>query len=358
MALELYTQSVPLVPLVGALAERAEQAGWAGLAVVDSQNLAGDAYVGLGLAAVRTRRLGLATAVTNPVTRHPAASAAAIASVQALSGGRATLGIGRGDSSLAHLGRAPASLAHLEHYLEVLQGYLRGEPVAFERLGFHEQVAPDVSALGLAEAPQASRLSWLPRELPKVPVEVAATGPRAIAVAARHADRIMFALGADPERLRWGIETTRAARREAGLDPEGIAFGAYVNAVSHPDRQVARELVRGGLSTFARFAVMHGRVSGPLPESERRLLGELHRVYDMTVHTRVGSPQAELLTPEFVDRHAIVGPPEHCIERLSRLAELGLTRAIVIGPTLGADPAQARRAQALFAEAVLPAFAS
>ena len=58
-------------------AERAEQAGWAGLGVTDSQNLAGDAWIALGVAASATDRLELGTSVTNPVTRHPAVAAAA-----------------------------------------------------------------------------------------------------------------------------------------------------------------------------------------------------------------------------------------------------------------------------------------
>src|SRR5205823_9520220 len=92
-----------------------------GLAVVDSQNLAGDPWVGLALAAHETERLRLGTAVTNPVTRHPAVTAAAAVTLQVASAGRFFLGIGRGDSALAHLGRAPASVATFDRYLAVLR---------------------------------------------------------------------------------------------------------------------------------------------------------------------------------------------------------------------------------------------
>src|SRR5205814_1393571 len=63
---------------------------------------------------------------------HPAATAAAIATVHAESDGRAVLGIGRGDSSLAHLGLSPAPPAVFARYLERLQGYLRGDEVPFD----------------------------------------------------------------------------------------------------------------------------------------------------------------------------------------------------------------------------------
>src|SRR5207237_1435766 len=152
-----------------------------------SQNLAGDPYVALALAAKATDRLRLGTGVTNPVTRHPAVTAACIASVQGESKGRAQLGIGRGDSALAYLGRAPASVAVFERYLADLQSYLRGDAVAFGD-------DADLETLGLADAPKESRLSWLGMAQPKVPVAVAATGPRVIEAAARHADRVTFAV--------------------------------------------------------------------------------------------------------------------------------------------------------------------
>lgn len=355
---DLWTLTVSSPRHAARLAERAESAGWAGLAVVDSQHLSGDAYVALALAASATDRLGLATGVTNPVTRHPAVTASAIASIQAVSGGRAALGIGRGDSALAHLGRAPARVATFERYLVALQAYLRGDAVAFDALDFHERIAPPVEALGLADTPRDSRIHWIDRDGPKVPVEVAATGPRVIAVAARVADRVMFALGADPERLAWGLAQARAARREAGLTEDGVAFGAYVNLVCHPDVVTARALVAGGLTTFARFAVMHGATKGPVTDEQADVLGRIHDAYDMRRHTRADTAHAAALTPGFVDRYAIVGPPDHCIDRIRALGALGLDKLVVVGPTAGADRTEAARSAALLAEEVLPAVAS
>lgn len=354
--LELSTLQAAGAASIGAVAERVERDGWHGLAVVDSQNLSGDAYVALAVAAGHSDRLRLSTAVTNPVTRHPAVTASAIASIDRLSDGRAVLGIGRGDSSLAHLGRAPAPVGVLERYVDVLQRYLRGEEVPFDALGFHEAIAPEVDALGLADTPSGSRLLGLDRARPKVEVEVAATGPKVIAAAARTADRVLLALGADPERLAWGMETAREARRAAGLDPDGISFGAYLNIAPHPERATARALVSGGLTTFARFAVMHGRVAGPVSDEQRRVLEALKDRYDMTQHTRVGSPQASVLTDEFIDRYAVVGSADEVRTRLEALAGLGLERVVVIAATSGADRAAARRAGEIMAAEVLPAF--
>jgi 5,10-methylenetetrahydromethanopterin reductase len=344
---EVWTMGIPFPGLIESMATTAEQAGFDGIGVVDSQNLAGDCYVGLALAARDTERVKLGTAVTNPVTRHPAATAAAAAALQLASRGRFVLGIGRGDSALAHLGRAPCSVAMFDRYLVALQAYLRGDSIEFDDLGFHESVAPPVDSLGLASAPASSRMHWIRPETEKVPVEVAATGARIIDVAARRADRVLLAVGADPERVVWGVETAQAAG--------GTSIGAFVNVVAHPDLDTARTLVSGGLSTFARFAVMHGTPSGPVDDSQREVLGAVSGAYDMTRHTQVGSPQASALTPEFIDRFAVVGTPEACVERLRGLVALGLDKLIVTGATLGADPAEMRTANDLFAHEVLPA---
>jgi len=339
-----------------AVARRAEDAGWHGMLVVDSQNLSADSYVGLTLAATGTATIGLGTGVTNTVTRHPAVTASAAMAVQDVSGGRMVLGIGRGDSALAHLGRSPARLGGFERYIDVLQRYLRGEAVPFEEIPMSDEIAAPVADLNLADHPESSRIRWFKDEVPKVPVEVAATGPKVIAVAGRLADRVMFTLGAVEERLRWGVETARAARQRAGLtgDP---AFGAYVNLVCHTDRATARDLVRGGLTTFARFSVMHGSVAGPASHAEQSVFERLHHGYDMKAHTRADSRQASLLDDAFVDRHAIAGPPDYCIERLEALQALGIDKIAISGPTAGTDPVEARRAMALLDEAVIPHFA-
>ena len=344
---------------VARTAERAEAAGWHGLAVVDSQNLSADSYVSLAFAAAATEPHRPRNRGHQP--RHPTPRGDGRRDRERSRGFRRTR-VPR--DRPRRLGARPPRAARRPACACSSATWWRSRPICaasrcpFSALAFHEQIAPEVSALGLADTPAASRLAWLDRSQPKVPVEVAATGARVIAVAARHADRVLFALGADPERIAWGIETARRARREAGLDPAGIAFGSYVNCAAHPEIDVARGLVRGGLTTFARFAVMHGTVSGPATAEQREVLGALHRGYDMTQHTRADSPQAELLTPAFVDRYAVVGPPDTCVRRLRELAALGLDKFVVIGPTAGADRDAARAAEERFAAEVLPAFAT
>ena len=359
--MQLWTTGVASARGAARTAQEIEAAGWDGMLVVDSQNLSGDPYVSLALAATATTRIGLGTGVTNSVTRHAAATATAISSVDRISNGRAVLGIGRGDSALAHLGRAPARLAQFERYLRQLQTYLRGEAVSFEEIDIPHEVAPPLSGLHLHDAPPSSRIGWIADGLKggaKVPVEVAASGPKVIALSALHAERVMFTLGADVERLAWGIALAKKTRRDAGLDPDGIAFGAYVNLGCHSDVGAARGLVRGGLTTFARFSVMHGKASGPVSTGDAAVLEKLRSNYDMKAHTRGDSRQAGTLTDDFVDRFAIVGSPERCIERLRALKALGLDKVAISGGTRGASAEDAAVSKRLVAEQVLPGMRS
>lgn len=330
-----------------------EDCGWDGLCVVDSQNLSGDPYVSLAMAATVTERLGLGTAVTNSVTRVAAATATAIVSVDRVSSGRALLGIGRGDSALAHLGRAPARVKQFETYVRHLQAYLRGEAVPFDEIAILDDVAPPVAALNLADSPADSRIGWM-KGVRKVPVEVAASGPRVIEIGALHAERVMFTLGADVDRLAWGIGVAKAARRKAGLDPDGVRFGAYLNCACHPDVEVARNLVKGGLTTFARFSVMHGKTTGPVSEAMEKALQTLRSAYDMRMHTRGDSRQAGTLTPDFIDHFAVAGPPDRCIEKLKSLAALGLDKLSLGGNIRLTETAEGRTAKALLEREVLP----
>ena len=350
--LEVWTNGAGMPAAFVRRAQRAEAAGFDGITIVDSQNLSGDCYVALAMAAAATTRIRLGTGVTNPFTRHPAVTAGAIATVQAVSEGRAHLGIGRGDSALAHLGYAPAAPRTLAGYLVKLQAYLAGDEVPFDEDG-------DLAKLKLANQPTASRIGWIrPGRYPKVTVDVTATGPKVIAIGAVHGDMISLAVGADPARVRWGIETARAARTQAGLDPAALRLSAYVNVVVHDDPETARRLGEGGLSLFARFSAMHGTAVGPSSAEERRVFEEIHAAYDMTVHSRSHTPQAAILTSAFAREYGVFGPPAYCVERLRELMALGLTRFVIVGPARDADRTEAERAEHRFAAEVMPALRS
>ena len=67
--------------------------------------------------------------MTNPLTRHPAITASAIATVDEISGGRAILGIGAGDRPLIALGLKPSTLANLEASISAVRELWSGAGV-------------------------------------------------------------------------------------------------------------------------------------------------------------------------------------------------------------------------------------
>jgi 5,10-methylenetetrahydromethanopterin reductase len=326
---------IPEIGSAVAQAERAEGAGWDGITFTDSQNLVGDPFVAVALAAAATGRLRFATGVTNAFTRHPAALANVAATVQETSGGRFVLGIGRGDTALFHLGRPPMPVARFEALVADLQAYLAGETLDCDG--------------------RPSRLQFLDRcRQPKVPLDVAASGPRVLAFAGRLAERVTLAVGADPDRVAWALDVARKAAADAGRDPGAVSFGAYVNVGCHPDLDAARGLIAGAVAAFAHFSSMPGSTGAGLAERDRAVVAEVGRRYDSNEHLSNAAAHTAALQPDFVDRFAIVGPPEACAERLRELAALGIERFVVTGASFRADRDHARTAERLLVDELLP----
>ncbi len=301
----------PLPRRSASIARTIEEMGFATLLYPDSQNLAPDPWSELCVAAGATTRLKLGPGVTNSVTRDAAVTATAALTLQAESKGRAVLGLGRGDSAVQRIGKRQDRVASFERYVGTVQQYLRGGVV--ERDGFE------------------SRIEWLAElDLPKVPVFVAATGRRVIEVAARHADAVCLAAGADPSHLGALLAHARAAAAAAGRDPRSLRYGAFVTSLIHPDRQVARDALRGAVATFARFSAFNGSDLTQLPEPLRSTAQYLREHYDMRDHTRTNVAHTAGISDAFVDWFAIAGPAEIALPRFRALAALGLDFCYVV----------------------------
>lgn len=346
--LELWTYRHAMPGRFERQAQRAQAEGWDGISLGESQNLTVDPFVELGIAARFTDRLLLGTGVAACATRHPATTATAMATVQHESSGRAVLGIGTGASAVAHLGMRPMPVAAFERYLRRLSGYLAGEDVPFE-----VDAGLSSTAMGLAAGPTTSRLHWLDPAVPKVPLEVCATGPRTIAAGARVGDRLTFATGASTTRLEWAVGIARKARAEAGLDP--LPLGASFPVFVHPDRASARRLIAGTVASFAHLATMLGTVSGPVSDDQRRVLGQLRDSYDMQRHLHASSPQAGVLTDDVIDEFAVAGPVDYCVQRFTELRELGISKFVFFGEGADIEVAELHTSRARIAEELLPA---
>jgi G6PDH family F420-dependent oxidoreductase len=141
----------------------------------------------LGAVASRTEQVGLITLVTCPFLRyHPAIIAQAAATVQLLSEGRFTLGLGAGENLSEHIvgeGWPPIDVRHemLAESVEVIR-----------RLWTGEWVTHRSSNLSVEDA----KVWSLPDTPPRI--AIAGSGPRSIELAVEHAQAIV-ADSPDPE---------------------------------------------------------------------------------------------------------------------------------------------------------------
>jgi 5,10-methylenetetrahydromethanopterin reductase len=237
-----------------------------------------------------------------------------------------------------------------------LRPLLQGEDIPFDLdvddLGGRLRPVED---LRLADRPDTIKLRWLPKDYVPAPINVTGTGPKVIAIGARYADQISFAVGADPNRITQAIQFANAQRFAAGLEGKPLLLGIYALVLPIEDRERALALASSGVAASARFSVMHGRVTGiGTDEKQAETLESLHGAYDMNHHAHAGSPQADVITPQFIESFSIIGPPGYCVDRLLELAELGVSRVVVSRGAVGADRETIAESQRAMSTAVLP----
>ena len=300
-----------------ALVEEAERLGFAGAWVADSQSIMRDAWAVLAAAAGRTSRILLATGVTNPVTRHAAVLAGSIATLDELSGGRAVLGIGVGESAVRTLGLRPATLARLEETTAAIRALLAGEEAVVEG--------------------RASRIAWPARP---VPIWFASSGPRSLRLAGRVADGVLFQVGAHPALVRWALARIDEGAREAGRDPRSVRRLVRLACSVHPDRAWARDEVRA-YAAGAAGTVFWAVPGEELPPGLHAEIAALKERYDYFEHMSAEARHRELVTDGILDAIAIAGTPEEALPRFRELAALGVDGFVT--PVTTADPRETMR---------------
>ena len=98
-----------------------------------------------------------------------------------------------------------------------------------------------------------------------------------------------------------------------------------------------------------------GSTGAGLDEHDPAVVAEGGRRYDSRQQPRNDADHTAALPAEFVDRFAVVGDPDRCVERIAELHGLGLERFVLVGPTFGADRDAARLSRELVVRDVLPA---
>ena len=311
---------------IAELVREAEALGFEGAWIADSQSIFRDAYAALTLAADRTSEIVLATGVTNPVTRHAAVIASAIATLDELAGsGRTILGIGVGESAVATVGLPPARLARLEEFTTALRALLAGEEAELDG--------------------RRLRLAWPVRP---VPIWLASSGPRSLQLAGRTADGALFQVGSTPELVRWALENVAAGEAEAGRPAGSVGRFIRLACSIARDRDWARDQVRGYVAGAAGTAVKHV----PRERMPPGLYDEIRQMrerYDYYAHMSTAAPHSELVTDTILDAISISGTPDEAVPRFRELIALGVQGFCL--PVTTQDPVATMR---VLAEDVLP----
>jgi len=322
---------------IGGFAKRFEEWGWDGMAVGEAHGLLPDPYVVLGQAAAATTTIKVGTAVAVPL-RAPMLAAGAMASLQALSAGRAAFSLGRGDGAMKVLQRGPLRVAEFDAYVRDVQAYLHREEVTLEN-----GVVTSMSRIDDFDPSLA---------LPAPPLNIAATGPKTIEVAARWADGVSFSVGAGLDRLQSSIALAHECCERVGRDPGTLALGCYVQvAVDEGGDRRAREAIRGLVVTHARFSGFEAKpVEGVESSDHERYRQAVETMEGVYRDTRGGVERPDGSRPgefefypqtagadDLIDAFAIAGPAAYCAERLAEIAALGFERVYIGTRAVGVD---------------------
>ncbi|MFD4420469.1 LLM class flavin-dependent oxidoreductase [Agromyces sp. NPDC058484] len=238
----------------------------------------------LTAAATVTKRIGLGTFVASPNYRHPVPFAKDIATVDQISGGRILLGVGSGGTGFDAfvLGRPELTprerFARFAEFAEALDALLRFEqPGADGGAGGTGDAAPaGISFEGEWYTASGARMVGEPSQHPRMPLHVAADGPRGLALAVRIADGWVTTAGDDDDTEAWWRRAGDLIRRlddacaDAGRDPSTISRTLSLDAearyslasVGAFDEAVGRAAEFGYTDVVSHWPREHGLYAG------------------------------------------------------------------------------------------------
>jgi probable F420-dependent oxidoreductase len=292
-----------------ALASQAERGGADGLAYPERSS---DPMLHVTLAATATTHVELTTNVVVALARSPMTLASQAWSVQQLSGGRFTLGLG--SQVRAHIERRfsmpwSAPLARMADYVGALRAiwgaWATGERLAYDGEFYrHTLMSPMFTPAGSAPPPR---------------VKLAALGPAMVELAARVADGVIIHPFMTEAYLR---EYVRPAldRGAAGRDRAGWArfevTGAPFAVTGHTEEELA-----AGLGALRSRLAFYGSTPAYRRVLETHGWGELgDRLHELSVSRDSGrwAEMARLIPAEMLAKFAATGEPHQVARDLAR----------------------------------------
>lgn len=293
------------------LARRAEALGFADVSVHDV-TMRRPCWPLLCDIARATSRVLVGPDVTHPWLQHPAVIAANMAHLDELSGGRATLGIGRGSMYETLRMEDPSSLKGLEEAVRVIRMLLSGDRAEFRG---------GVFGLGPGQG-----LTFGARR--SIPVYLGTFGREGARLAGRLADGIRAAGQWDPryvERVRaWVSE----GAGEAGRSPSQVDVVVENWTYLDPDRARARLEARRVLAPFLPHL-------GPMLAFYGVGADEVEAARAASVFGRAEA--LAVIRDETIDRFMAAGDAGDLRRGLDRLEAAGV-EAVSFSGVLGPDP--------------------
>jgi 5,10-methylenetetrahydromethanopterin reductase len=290
------------LPQMVQLAKVTEQLGYSHIWVGDSHLIWREAYVNMAAMALNTTKVKLGTGVTNPLTRHPSVVASAYATLEEYAPGRTIVGIGLGDSSVETMGMKPAKLSYFEKTMAQMRQLLDGQEVQLETGKIH-----------LLHPCKA-----------KVPIYIAASGPKMLELSGRIADGIIVLVGVADEYIAHAKERIAAGAKAAGRKVEDVNLVLWVPcAVS--ETAPAKDAVKAHVARV---------VAHPLPyvldPTEQKVLAEIRKTYDYYHHMDQQANHAEVIPDWLVDKFAIAGTVAECRAQIERIKKSGIQQIAII----------------------------
>jgi 5,10-methylenetetrahydromethanopterin reductase len=241
-----------------------------------------DVWVSLAHCAAHTRRIRLGAGVVDPLSRHPALTAAAAATLDEASGGRAVLGLGAGSSAYTRLGfKRSAPRLRLAEAIQLTRALWAGETVQFE---------------GRSVVAHGGPLRGAPR---KINIFVGTRGPAIYELAGELADGVLLSTAVTAPAIRWALERIAIGARRAGRDPAEVEVWLRPDVSIAADEALARDAVREMV-----FASLRSNYPGL--EFFRAAGVGIPQPVDAALAGRTGGGPG-LLTDELIDSLAIAG---------------------------------------------------
>lgn len=304
---------------------RAAQRLGLGTAFISERYNKKEAAVLTGAAGAASDDIGICTAATNHNTRHPMVTAGMTRTARDLTGGRFTLGLGRGIRLLQDAyGIPPITTAAIEDFVGIMRALFRGETI----IG-HDGPAGKFPVLHL----DGSLDEYLPMAL-------VAFGRRTLELGGRLFDDVILHTYFTDETTRRCVETVKTAAERAGRDPDRVRVWACLATVGDhvPDADRLRKTV-GRLGTYLQgYGALLVETNRWDPAVLSRFLSDpvINGVAGLDI---VGTPDqldhaATLIPPEWLAASA-TGSPAQCVSAIRHQMDLGCDAVILHGATPG-----------------------